>query len=110
MAPMMSEPFSLSLNEGLPQKGKQFPGGLDGLPGILASMKGFPRRGSNLLQLGIEQARGLASMKGFPRRGSNGAAAAGPGTMWKCLNEGLPQKGKQSEPPRTTMLSVSAPQ
>ena len=60
-----------------------------------ASMKGFPRRGSNLRLDRLEQADALlASMKGFPRRGSNH-----PKPFCLChnisLNEGLPQKGKQ---------------
>ena len=85
-----------SLNEGLPQKGKQWPAGPrrrccrdglnEGLPqkgkqcaaafpnpvlSRWASMKGFPRRGSNHRVAGHDNVDDLASMKGFPRRGSN---------------------------------------
>ena len=36
-----------------------------------ASMKGFPRRGSDGLARGVGVGGQLASMKGFPRRGSD---------------------------------------
>ena len=37
----------------------------------------------------------LASMKGFPRRGSDRCRRRGSRRAWPCLNEGLPQKGKR---------------
>ena len=63
---------SARLNEGLPQKGKRSDGRLPGpVPVRGASMKGFPRRGSDALRVLPVPAHPHASMKGFPRRGSD---------------------------------------
>ena len=59
-------------------------------------MKGFPRRGSNGVMITIPAASEYASMKGFPRRGSNPPASIRWVHIQTGLNEGLPQKGKQS--------------
>ena len=63
--------MSLCLNEGLPQKGKRYDRSPYGDRPRRASMKGFPRRGSD------------------PSRSRTGGRS-------RRLNEGLPQKGKRS--------------
>ena len=73
------------LNEGLPQKGKRSGGPGDAADGAPASMKGFPRRGSD-------------RMVGMPAQ----TAAS--------LNEGLPQKGKRFFPSDTAEHTLVLPQ
>ena len=65
-------------------------------PQVPASMKGFPRRGSDVGAHVTGEHCAVASMKGFPRRGSDPPCPAGAPASRACLNEGLPQKGKRS--------------
>ena len=61
----------VSLNEGLPQKGKRSGQMVMALIPSIASMKGFPRRGSDDHSVHVTAVPPAASMKGFPRRGSD---------------------------------------
>ena len=98
------------LNEGLPQKGKRFL-----RAGVPRSRRqglneGLPQKGKRC-PAGRQHRRPppLASMKGFPRRGSDMRAAAGLSASGR-LNEGLPQKGKRSVRRRAGGRPVSVPQ
>ena len=71
--------IQVRLNEGLPQKGKRSGPGGRVADDAAASMKGFPRRGSDGHEPAVLTGRDNASMKGFPRRGSDGTGT-GTGT------------------------------
>ena len=81
-----------------------------GIISLTASMKGFPRRGSDHEGPRVGGAHAPASMKGFPRRGSDPAAAAASVSASASLNEGLPQKGKRSRLTAFHAAEVSLPQ
>ena len=62
-----------------------------------ASMKGFPRRGSNLRLDRLEQADALlASMKGFPRRGSNHGLDDDLHGLFYASMKGFPRRGSNA--------------
>ncbi len=68
-----------------------------------ASMKGFPRRGSDLLTLevgGIE----IRLNEGLPQKGKRSGGRCRCRARSRRLNEGLPQKGK-----RWAQYAVCAP-
>ena len=75
-----------SLNEGLPQKGKRF------------------------MLLGVVSRTIRASMKGFPRRGSDPSAQPVFRASPSSLNEGLPQKGKRCTTHRWDLSGAFPPQ
>ena len=71
MAGTSPEGMSDASMKGFPRRGSNRPRILHPVVANLASMKGFPRRGSNRPRILHPVVANLASMKGFPRRGSN---------------------------------------
>ena len=57
--------------KGFPRRGSDILSAVAPLPAPVASMKGFPRRGSDRVDAVEGAAEQPASMKGFPRRGSD---------------------------------------
>ena len=57
--------------------------------------EGLPQKGKRLQRPGSSEILERASMKGFPRRGSDAATSATTAPATTRLNEGLPQKGKR---------------
>ena len=63
-----------------------------------ASMKGFPRRGSDTGRCGRWTAGRPCLNEGLPQKGKRWAPGWRPAESRRSLNEGLPQKGKRLAP------------
>ena len=67
-----SSSLSAGLNEGLPQKGKRWPACSPAPVAVTCLNEGLPQKGKRCVgHPRYQTVRSLASMKGFPRRGSD---------------------------------------
>ena len=80
-----------------------------GPDGVGASMKGFPRRGSDAHVDGPVRASPRASMKGFPRRGSDVVRDRDDGAREVVASmKGFPRRGSDPPMPQPAILAAGA--